>query len=459
MADHPRSLILIAAPLGAIASYFLLKSLDWPTTQAITAAVTLLCALWWVTEAIPMGATALLPLAIFPLFGVIPASKAAESYGHPLILLLLGGFILSKALERCGGHRRIAMRMIRIFGTAHPRNLILGFMVASAFLSMWISNTATTLMLVPVAIASLGDGASRSLRTALFLGVAYAASVGGVGTPVGTPPNLIFMQVYGEATGDPVSFLEWMRWGVPFVLLGVPVIWLWLTRGLQREDVAPVADCGPITVAEKRVLAVFALTALAWVTRSEPFGGWSELVGLPGANDATVAMLAAVLLFALPDGKGSRLLDWETANQIPWGVLILFGGGIAIAAGFLESGLSDRLGQGLSGMFDVPRVIAILAIALGVSYLTELTSNTATTNLLMPILAGAGIAAGVDPALLMIPAAMSASCAFMLPVATAPNAVVYGSNQIRIQDMARNGAFLNLLLALITTLVVFIFVP
>ena len=459
MALHARSLILVVAPLLAILSYLTIVGAGWPNHQAIVAAVTVLCAMWWVTEAIPMGATALLPLALFPLFGVIPASKAAESYGHPLILLLLGGFILSKALEKCGGHRRIAMRMIRFFGTAHPRNLVLGFMVASAFLSMWISNTATTLMLIPVAIAALGDDASRSLRTALFLGVAYAASVGGVGTPVGTPPNLIFMQVYGEATGSPVSFLEWMRWGIPFVCLGVPVIWLWLTRNLEHESVIPVADCGPVTTAEKRVLVVFALTATAWITRNEPFGGWSNWLGLPGANDATVAMLAAVTLFALPDGKKGRLLDWETANQIPWGVLILFGGGIAIAAGFLESGLSDRLGQGMSGMFDVPRVLAILAIALGVSFLTELTSNTATTNLLMPILAGAGIAAGVDPALLMIPAAMSASCAFMLPVATAPNAVVYGSNQIRIQDMARNGAFLNVFLALITTLVVAVFVP
>ena len=451
--DHVRRTLLWATPLLAIAAGTLCLLQGWSLAQAIVLGLTLWCAIWWISEAVPMSITALLPLAVFPLLSVITPEQAAEAYGHPLILLLLGGFLLSKSMEASGAHRRLALGMITLFGQNSPRRVVLGFVAASGLLSMWISNTATTLMLLPVAAATLSDRSSRVVGTALFLGIAYGASVGGIGTPVGTPPNLIFMTVYGETTGQTPTFLEWMGWGLPLTLLGLPVIGLWLTRRLTAHEPLDVPAPGPWQAHERRVLMVFAVTALAWVTRREPFGGWSGWLGLPDANDASVALLAVVALFMLPDGRGRRLLDWETAVQIPWGVLILFGGGIAIATAFMESGLSELIGGHLSAMAQLPLWLAMLLIALSVSFLTEVTSNTATTNLLMPILAAAGIAAGIDPAILMVPAAMSASCAFMLPVATAPNAIVFGSGRVTVAEMAREGFALNILLALLVTAV------
>lgn len=451
--DLVRRAALLLGPLVAVLAGLAAWRAGWPPEQAITGAVTAWCAIWWVSEAVPMAVTALLPLALFPLLGVITPARAAEAYGNPLILLLLGGFILSQAMEVSGAHRRIALAMLNAFGKDRPRRVVFGFIAASAFLSMWISNTATTLMLLPVAAAALGTHASRPLANAVFLGVAYGASVGGIGTPIGTPPNLIFMQVYGATTGNTPGFLQWMSWALPAVFLGLPVIGLWLTRRLAPDERLDIPVPGPWQPAERRVLSIFSLTALAWITRREPFGGWSAWLDLPQANDASVALIAVVLMFVTPDGKGGRLLTWESAARIPWGVLILFGGGIAIAYAFMASGLSERVGNGLVGLADLPVFVTLLLIALSVSFLTEVTSNTATTNLLMPILAAAGVAAGIDPALLMVPAAMSASCAFMLPVATAPNAIVFGSGRVRIADMAANGFALNLALALIVAFV------
>jgi sodium-dependent dicarboxylate transporter 2/3/5 len=319
-------------------------------------------------------------------------------------------------------------------------------MAAAAVLSMWISNTATTLMLLPVALAVL-EGARERERLAppLLLGMAYAASVGGVGTPIGTPPNLIFMQVFADTTGESVSFLTWMSWAVPVVLVLVPLMALVLTRNLGGAIAVELPAVGPWRSAERRVLAVFAVTALLWITRSEPFGGWSGWLGLTQANDASVALLAVVAMCLLPDGRGGRLLDWEHASSIPWGVLLLFAGGICLARGFVSSGLSDLLGSWLAGLAGLPPLALIVAICLGVTFMTEATSNTASTSLLMPVLAAAALGAGVAPELMMVPAAMSASCAFMLPVATAPNSVVYGSGLVTTARMAREGLLLNFL--------------
>ncbi|HBO14484.1 MAG TPA: sodium:dicarboxylate symporter, partial [Halieaceae bacterium] len=331
-------------------------------------------------------------------------------------------------------------------GASSGRRLVLGFMAAAAVLSMWISNTATTLMLLPVALAVL-EGARERERLAppLLLGMAYAASVGGVGTPIGTPPNLIFMQVFADTTGEAVSFLTWMSWAVPVVLVLVPLMALVLTRNLGGAIAVELPAVGPWRIAERRVLAVFAVTALLWITRSEPFGGWSGWLGLTQANDASVALLAVVVMCLLPDGKGGRLLDWEHASSIPWGVLLLFAGGICLARGFVSSGLSDLLGSWLAGLAGLPPLALIGAICLGVTFMTEATSNTASTSLLMPVLAAAALGAGIAPELMMVPAAMSASCAFMLPVATAPNSVVYGSGLVTTARMAREGLLLNFL--------------
>lgn len=411
----------------------------------VTALVAVWCIVWWVFEPVPIPVTSLLPIAILPLAGVLTPVEVSQAYGSPLILLLLGGFILSRAMEHSGAHRRIALGMVNLFGGQSDRHLVFGFMAAAAVLSMWISNTATTLMLLPVALAVLEKVEGDKLAVPLLLGIAHAASVGGIATPIGTPPNLIFMQVYENTTAREVSFLRWMTWGLPVVVVLTPLIGLWLTRKLRGSSGVQVPAVGAWRTPERRVMCIFALTALAWITRTEPFGGWSGALGLPGANDASVALLAVVFMFVTPNGEGGRLLTWERAVTIPWGVLLLFSGGICLAGGFVNSGLSQLLGEWLASMNHLPVWALIGLICLVVTFLTETTSNTASTTLLMPILAAAALAAGIAPELLMVPAAMTASCAFMLPVATAPNSVVYGSGKFSVQHMVREGFVLNLL--------------
>lgn len=450
----PRDIALWAGPLLAAAAAVALQAAGQGSDTAVVGFVAVLCVLWWVFEPVPIPVTSLLPLAVLPLLGVLTPAQVGQAYGSPLILLLLGGFLLSKAMEHSGAHRRIAIGMVNLFGASSGRRLVLGFMVASAVLSMWISNTATTLMLLPVVLAVLDATDSREeLAAPLLLGVAYAASVGGLGTPIGTPPNLIFMQVYEQTTGEVISFTRWMSWALPVVILMVPAMALVLTRNLRGALSVQLPPVGRWRTEERRVMLVFGLTALAWITRGEPFGGWSAWLGLPGANDASVALLAVVVMFLVPNGKGQRLLTWERASTIPWGVLMLFSGGICLAKGFVSSGLSDLLGQWLSGMTAIPVFALILLICLVVTFMTEATSNTASTTLLMPVLAAAALAAGIAPELIMVPAAMSASCAFMLPVATAPNSVVYGSGLISTARMAREGVGLNLLGAAVISVV------
>ncbi|EAW32928.1 probable transporter [marine gamma proteobacterium HTCC2143] len=440
--------VLLAGPIAGLLVYYFLLQAGLESDAAITAGITLLCVLWWVFEPVPIPVTSLIPLAMLQIFGVLSKNEVAEAYGSPLILLLLGGFIISKAMERSGAHRRIALGMINLFGGNSSRQLVFGFMATSAVLSMWISNTATTLMLLPVALAVLEKAEDRRLAAPLMLGIAYAASIGGIGTPIGTPPNLVFMQVYEEQAGKSVGFTEWMTWGVPVVLLMVPVTGLWLTRSLTYRGGFHLPEVGKWRVDERRVLMIFALTALAWITRKEPFGGWTELLGV-NANDASVALTAVILMFVVPNGRGEKLLDWPTAASIPWGVLLLFGGGICLAKGFVASGLSTMVGDALAVLANLPLILMMLALCLGVTFLTEATSNTASTVLLMPVLAAAALAAAVDPRLLMVPAAISASCAFMLPVATAPNSIIYGSGCVTTQQMAREGFVLNILGALV----------
>ena len=436
--------VLLAGPIAGLLVYYFLLQAGLESDAAITAGITVLCVLWWVFEPVPIPVTSLIPLAMLQIFGVLSKNEVAEAYGSPLILLLLGGFIISKAMERSGAHRRIALGMINLFGGNSSRQLVFGFMATSAVLSMWISNTATTLMLLPVALAVLEKAEDRRLAAPLMLGIAYAASIGGIGTPIGTPPNLVFMQVYEEQAGKSVGFTEWMTWGVPVVLLMVPITALWLTRSLTYRGGFHLPEVGKWRVDERRVLMIFALTALAWITRKEPFGGWTELLGV-NANDASVALTAVILMFVVPNGRGEKLLDWPTAASIPWGVLLLFGGGICLAKGFVASGLSTMVGDALAVLANLPLILMMLALCLGVTFLTEATSNTASTVLLMPVLAAAALAAGVDPRLLMVPAAISASCAFMLPVATAPNSIIYGSGCVTTQQMAREGFVLNIL--------------
>ena len=331
-------------------------------------------------------------------------------------------------------------------------------MLATGFLSMWISNTATTLMMLPMALAVIQGSQNKKLTIPLLLGIAFAANVGGIGTPIGTPPNLVMIGAYKDMGFTELSFSQWMKFGVPVSVTMVLVIWLWLSRGITGKESLTLPDPGTWRTPEIRTLVVFGLTALAWITRSEPFGGWKTWLDLPNANDASVAFIAVIFLFCLPNGekKGERLLDWKTANQIPWGMLVLVGAGLCLGEGFKQSGLSTTIASVFSGIESLPLMVLLLGIALLVTFLTEITSNTATTNVLMPILGAAATASDLDPILLMIPAAMSASCAFMLPVATIPNAVIFGTGEVTVKRMAREGLVLNLLGSLVISIICYL---
>ncbi|HFB55266.1 MAG TPA: SLC13/DASS family transporter [Hellea balneolensis] len=454
-----RSSFIILGPVLAVAFALMLRLIGLDDKAAVMAGIAALTIIWWVSEAIPIAAASLTPFALMPMLGIVDHKQVASALGSHVILLLMGAFMLAKALEKSGTHRRLAVYMVRAVGVSSGRRLVLGFMLASGFLSMWISNTATTLIMLPIALAVLKDIDNPRLRVALILGIAYAASVGGIGTPIGTPPNAIFMSIYEEQTGREFGFFEWMKIGVPVVIVALPIMAVWLTRKVKLKADIELPTLGPWRTEERRTLLVFGLTALAWITRGDPFGGWSALLHIPLAGDSTVALFAVVLMFLIPNGKRDekgrpdRLLDWPTANSIPWGLLLLFAGGIALAKGFTASGLSALLGDWLSSLAHLPLILMILTICLVVTYLTEVTSNTATATLLMPILAAAGVATGIDPSLFMIPAAMAASCAFMLPVATAPNAIAYGLGDIKIADMVREGAVLSFTIAIVIGLV------
>ena len=459
MASQIKQFMLWIAPLGGACVSALMLSYGWAIEAALTAGLTLLCALWWIFEPIPIPATSMIPLGVMPLLGILDGKQVAQAYGDPLIILLMGGAMLSKAMEKSGAHRRIALGLVNLFGGENQSRLVFGFMVASAALSMWVSNTATTLMLLPVAYAVIdsveNSAESQKLAIALFLGIAYSASIGGLGTPIGSPPNVIFLKVYAETTGSMPSFSQWMAWALPVVVIMIPVAGLWMTRHLKNGTPLKIPKVGVWRDEEIRVLIIFGLTALAWITLREPFGGWTTWFGVPSANYAAVALTAVVLMFVIPNGSGGKLLDWESASTIHWGVLLLFAGGIAIAKAFAITGISTAIGDALSGVTRLSIIVVIAVVAMAVTFLTEITSNTATTALLMPILAAASLGAGFEPALLMLPAALSASCAFMLPVATGPNAIVFGTGKITVEQMVREGLVLNLIGILVITAVVY----
>ncbi|MGB7342597.1 MAG: SLC13 family permease [Pirellulaceae bacterium] len=460
MSDEPaapkswRTIALFAGPLLAATVGLWLFFAGHSPDVAWTAAVIGLCAVWWITEPIPIPVTSLIPLAVFPLAGVLDAQQVGQAYGDKLVLLMMGGFMLSTAMQRSGAHRRLALNMVSLFGgRGGGRGLVFGFMAASAFLSMWISNTATALMLLPIVAAALERSDDKKLPACLLLGIAYAASIGGIATPIGTPPNLIFFDNYAKVSGVEPTFTEWMKWTLPIVLAMLPLSALWLTRGLKKQSNLQLPDVGVWRTEEIRTLTVFALTALLWVTRKEPFGGWSQWLGMPTAEDSSVALLAVVAMHIIPNGKGETLMTWESAAKIPWGILILYGGGIAIATAFQESGLSKTIADSMTVLSAVPVLVMIAAICLAVTFLTEVTSNTATATLLLPILGASALAANIDPKLIMIPATISCSFAFMLPVATPTNAIVFSSEQISIKQMAREGLALNLMGVVVVTVI------
>ncbi len=433
-------------------------------------------AVWWSTEAIPVPATSLIPLVYLPLAGVGNLAQASSPYANPVIFLLLGGFIIAMAMQRWHLHRRIALSIVARAGD-NPAALIGGFMAASAFLSMWVSNTATTLMMVPIAlsvaqaVAGGDDGRpNHAFTAALLLGVAYAASIGGLGTIVGTPPNLLVVGYLRETMGIEISFIQWMAFGVPVVLLMVPAAWFVLTRwafkigrgggGRGGEVVrSELAALGRISVPEQRTAMLFVTVAAAWIFR--PF--IMEIPGLGGLSDMGIAVAGAVAVFVIPSGskedKGSFLLDWDWAVRLPWGVILLFGGGLSLAAAVSSTGLAAWLGDALSILTTFHLLLLMLALVTMVIFLTELTSNTATTAALLPVLGAVALSGNYNPILLAAPAALAASCAFMLPVATAPNAIIFSGGHVTIPNMVRAGFRLNLLGIIIVTGVAYALVP
>ncbi|MDV6344053.1 SLC13 family permease [Nitrosomonas sp. Is37] len=448
-----RKWALITGPLLAAGFAASMSFYGWDVKACWTGAVVMFCVIWWIFEPIPIPVTSLIPLAVFPLVGVLSKEEIAKAYGNDMILLMLGGFMISAAMAHSGTHHRLALGLVRLVGGNSSRRIVLGFMCATALLSMWISNTSTTLMMLPLALAVIDQSSDKKLALPLLLSIAYGSSIGGLGSPIGTAPNLIFMQEYQNFTGTAVSFTQWMSWGVPIVLLMAPLAGMWLTRNLTYVGELSLPQPGPWRPEERRILIIFGFTVLAWVTRTEPFGGWSAWLGVKGATDATVALIAIITMFLIPNGRDGKLLDWETAVKVPWGILILFAGGIAIAQAFVESGLSKSIAEQLTVLSNLHPLVIIATIALAVTFLTEITSNTAIVVLLMPILGPAGLAAGIDPALLMVPAAMSASYGFMLPVGTPPNAIAFGTGMIPIDRMVREGLVLNFIGILVITLV------
>ncbi|QCS42180.1 DASS family sodium-coupled anion symporter [Natrinema versiforme] len=443
------------------------------------AAVTAWVAVWWMSEAIPIPATSLLPIVLFPLTGALPVADTTPSYGHPLIFLFMGGFFLAMAMQRWGLHRRIALRTIKAVGT-EPSRLILGFMLATAFLSMWVSNSATVMMMVPIALAVIYQTADLvdetglevdtsegnfSFGVALMLCIAYGASVGGVATLIGTPPNVLFAGQASELFDQSVSFAEWMLYGVPISIIGLVAVYGYVTRAVspQFEELPAGADTidrelerlGSMSRQERMVAVVFVAMAASWIGASliDPLFG----VAPPEDADTIVAIGGALVLFTLPtttaEGDHTFLLDWTNAVDIPWGVILLFGGGLSIANAFGETGLAAWIGEGLGLLEGVSMIAILFAVVLMTIFLTEVTSNTATTAMLMPILAGVAVGIGVHPFGLMIAGATAASFAFMLPVATPPNAIVFGSGYITLPQMAKVGVGLNVIGIVLITLV------
>ncbi len=471
---------LAALLLGPAFSLALLLFFDLdPEQPAVTrtAAVALLMAVWWITEAIPLAVTALLPVVLFPLLGIMNGKTVAPIYFNHVICLFIGGFMVALAMERWDLHKRIALRILLLFGS-RPQWLLLGFMVATAFLSMWISNTATTMMMVPIVLAvilkfegSAGPDQTRKTSLALLLGVAYGASLGGIATLVGTPPNLSFARIFGITfpSAPEIGFVEWIFYALPISVSLLLLVWLFLSLAFLRQGTSfldraalrrQYDELGPFSFEQKIVSADFSALVLLWLFRADlhlgtfTVPGWSRLFENPSyLNDGTVAIGVAIVLFLIParNRPGTRVLDWDTAGGLPWNIVILFGGGFALASGFKDSGLSLWIGDQLSGARDLSPVLLIMVISLLITFLTELTSNTATAEMLLPILAGLAVSIRVNPLLLMLPGTLACSLAFMLPVATPPNAIVFGTRRLRIADMARTGFILNLIGVLVVT--------
>ena len=447
-------MLLLPAPSG-------MEDVAWRT-----AAVAALMATWWILEAMPIAVTSLLPVVLFPVLDISPISETTAPYANPLIFLFLGGFIIAIGMQRWQLHRRIALRIVSFVGVK-PTSIIIGFILASAFLSMWVSNTATALMMLPIAISVLQfmDNKKDSslpvtnFEIVLVLAIAYACNIGGIATLIGTPPNALLAGFMLESYGVEISFARWMLIGIPLVIIMLPIMYLVLTKLVYPIKIKELPggysviqnqlkSLGNISTPESRVAVVFTITAALWIFRPLLANA------VPGLSDAGIAIFGAMSLFIIPSGSDEqqKLLLWNDMKELPWGILILFGGGLSLAMGITSSGLATWIGDGVSGLGAVPLLLLITMVIAIVVFLTEITSNTATTAAFLPILASSAIGLGQDPMFFILPAAIAASCAFMLPVATPPNAVVYGSGKITIPQMAKAGIWLKIIVTVLFSL-------
>jgi sodium-dependent dicarboxylate transporter 2/3/5 len=486
---------LVIGPLAGLVMFLALPAAGIEAGETVagltppgraTAGVGVLMVVWWLTEAVPLSATALVPIGVLPLTGARTIVEATAPYADPVIFLFMGGFILGLAMQRWGLHRRLALLTILLVGT-RPRMLVAGFMLATAVMSMWVSNTATAMMMLPIGVGVVhlvlervgrggeagpppADTPEASFATALVLGIAYAASIGGVGTLIGTPPNVILRGYVARAYGHEIGFAAWLAVGLPLVAVFLALAWLYLTavafpirlgrlpggRDVVRGELRALGRMNP---GELAVLAVFLLTATAWVFRPQLVA----LTGLRNLTDEGIAVAAAGALFVIPASvrAGTFVMDWETASRLPWGILILFGGGLSLAGAVQANGVDRFLGRGFAVLSGVHPFLIVLGVALAVIFMTEVTSNTAVANTVLPVLGGGGAAAtlGIDPVLLLVPAAVAASYAFMLPVATPPNAIVFGSGYVQPAQMARAGFWLNLVGAVLVTVLAYFLAP
>lgn len=474
MKSIQKSLFLISGPLLFLAMQFFSPPAGMSESAYSLLSITLWMALWWVTESVPIAITALLPIILFPMTGAVDLQTTTASYGHKYIFLYMGGFMLAIAIEKWNLHKRIALNIIKIIGT-NISKIILGFMVATAFLSMWISNTATAVMMLPIAmsiVAQLQDNPNTEKNEnlifgkALMLSIAYSASIGGMATLIGTPPNLVFAGYVEETYGIEITFLQWLKFGVPIAIPLLVIAWLYLTKfafkfkqkefpGGKEEINRLLVLIGPMKREEKLVSSIFILTAFCWITRSFILQEF-----FPFIDDTIIAMTAGVLLFVVPasDFK-KRLITWEDAVKLPWGIILLFGGGMALAAGFQITGLASWLGAQMSVFQGLSVLVLVFVVITLVNFFTEFTSNLATTAMLLPILAPIAISLNMNPYMLMVACTIAASCAFMMPVATPPNAVVFGSGYLRIPDMIKSGIWMNIISILFLTLMVYYFLP
>ena len=471
---------LVWVALGLLASFWASTLTGMPEQARMMLAIALPMGIWWITEALPISITALLPLVLLPVFGIVKPRAAAAPYADPNVFLFIGGFILAACMQKWGLHRRMALLILLRLGSS-PKRILLACMGVTAFLSMWASNTATVLMMFPIALALVDSGTSESeaarknFTVCLLLGIAYAGSMGGIATLIGTPPNIVFASVSRRLeVGIPeVSFLNWMGVGIPLSLIMLVLIYQILTRILYRFDAKvfktdvdklrkDLAELGPMSPGEKYIAGLFSFTALLWITRknivlgSVTIPGWSNLLPYGGyIHDGTVAIAMAMILFVVPVDlkRGVFMMDRDWYKSIPWDIVLLFGGGFALAQGFTKSGLSTILGEQLSFLGGLPVLVMMIGICLFMTFVTELTSNTSTTTVMLPILAATATATGQNPLLLMLPATFAASAAFMLPVATPPNAIVFGSGRITIPQMVRAGILINIISAPIIALV------